>query len=543
MVKVYFQKFKTNINGILIPEEFTYPFFYKPHLLSRIAVHELQNYLKNQNDFKHNFGLHNSDLTLAIGKMFGVLVCKNKNNELGYIAAFSGKLANENNISFFVPTVFDMLQPNSFFLNEEEKINAINIEIEILENNTEYIYAKNNLENIISESEQDILRFKNEIKKNKKSRDILRKEKLNEIDTVFLEKLKFESQQEGILLKKMMAFWNYKTLDARNEVLPFEDKLFALKNDRKEKSKTLQNKLFESYSFLNQKLELKSLAELFNYNPPAGAGECAAPKLLHFAFQHNLKPICMAEFWWGVSPKSEIRKHKQFYPSCTSKCKPILMGHMLKDIVLEPNLLLKNNAINKEIEIIYEDESLLIINKPTELLSVPGKNIKDSVYSRIRNKFPNLSGPIIVHRLDMSTSGIMLLAKNEISYYQLQQQFIKRKVEKCYEAILDGTITAKIGEINLPLRLDITDRPRQLVCFANGKKAYTKFEVIAEKNNKTLIHFFPITGRTHQLRVHASHPLGLNAPIIGDDLYGKESDRLYLHAKKSHSFTLKRMKK
>lgn len=203
---------------------------------------------------------------------------------------------------------------------------------------------------------------------------------------------------------------------------------------------------------------------------------------------------------------------------------------MLEGINVEPNPMLENPAEGKELKIIYEDEDIIAVNKPAEFLSVPGKTISDSVYSRIKALYPNATGPLIVHRLDMSTSGILLLTKNTDAYKKLQYQFIKRLVQKRYVALLDGNLNEDKGEINLPLCLDINDRPRQMVSPEHGKPARTRFEVIERKNNKTKVYFYPITGRTHQLRVHSAHFEGLNAPIVGDDLYGTKADRLHLHA-------------
>jgi tRNA pseudouridine32 synthase/23S rRNA pseudouridine746 synthase len=263
--------------------------------------------------------------------------------------------------------------------------------------------------------------------------------------------------------------------------------------------------------------------------PPAGSGECAAPKLLQHAYLNKLTPICLAEFWWGQAPKSEIRLHKQFYPACKSKCEPIL-GHMLEGLTVDPNPMLDNPAEGKSLSIVYDDESIVVINKPAEFLSVPGKNIYDSVYARVLELYPTATGPLIVHRLDMSTSGLLIVAKNKEAHQQLQRQFIKRNVKKRYVALLAGVIQEDEGVIDLPLRVDLDDRPRQLVCYEHGKNAVTHWKVIKRSNTQTLIHFYPITGRTHQLRVHAAHSLGLNAPIVGDDLYGTKADRLHLHA-------------
>jgi len=533
MSKSLFQPFKTNISGISLPEKFTFPFYYEPHELSIIAVNELQSYLETQTDFEHNFGLQDNQEGLVIGKMFGILVCENQKGELGYLWAFSGKLAGVNHLPYFVPTIFDMLQENGFFRKEEEVLNAINRQIEILENSDELQNKKNQLESTKKEAATDIQNQKDKIKRLKIERDEKRISFTNlsssEIEQLEQE-LSEESKKESILLKKMTKYWNFQIENAQKEVNLLLEAINQLKEERRVKSGALQQKLFAEYSFLNQFGERKSIGEIFNNNPPAGAGECAAPKLLHYAFENQLKPIAMAEFWWGQSPKSEIRKHKQFYPACKSKCEPILLSHMLKGLEMEANPFQENPAEGKTIEIIYEDEVLLVINKPEEFLSVPGKIISDSVYQRIKEMFPNATGPLIVHRLDMSTSGLMLIAKDEETYVKLQSQFIKRTIKKRYVALLDGILEANEGFIDLPLRVDLDDRPRQLVCYEHGKPAQTKWKKIEICNNQTLIYFYPITGRTHQLRVHASHEMGLKTAIVGDDLYGTKANRLHLHA-------------
>ena len=547
MKKTIFQPFKTNISGISLPEKFTFPFYYEPHELSIIAATELQSYLETQSDFEHNFGLQENQEGLVIGKMFGVLVCKNQEGELGYLWAFSGKLAGVNHLPHFVPTIFDMLHEDGFFRKEEEVLNAINRQIEILENSDELQSKKNQLDVTKIEALTDIQNQKDKIKKLKIERDEKRISFTNlsssEIEQLELE-LSEESKKESILLKKMTKYWNFKIENAQNDVNLLLDEINQLKDERRLKSGALQQKLFAEYSFLNQFGERKSIGEIFNNNPPAGAGECAAPKLLHYAFEHNLKPIAMAEFWWGQSPKSEIRKHKQFYPACKSKCEPILLSHMLNGLDMEANPFQENPAEGKNIEIVYEDEILAVINKPAEFLSVPGKIISDSVYQRVKELYPNATGPLIVHRLDMSTSGLMLIAKDEETYVKLQSQFIKRTIKKRYVALLDGILEENEGFIDLPLRVDLDDRPRQLVCYEHGKPAQTKWEKIEVRNNQTLVYFYPITGRTHQLRVHASHELGLKTPIVGDDLYGTIANRLHLHAESltfEHPITREKM--
>lgn len=533
MSKLFFQPFKTDISGIPLPVKFTFPFYYEPHELSILAAKELQEYLISQTDFEHNFGLQENQTGLVIGKMFGVLVCQDKEENLGYLWAFSGKLAENNHLNYFVPPVFDMLQQDGFFKKEEEVLNAINREIESLKKDNNYLFAKEHWAATQKKATEDLQNQKERIKQLKIARDVKRQNFPSNVTPTEIEafehELSEESKKESILLKKMTKYWNYQLEDAKKEMLVFSDKISELKELRKQKSGELQQQLFKQYAFLNQNKKLKSIGEIFDNNPPAGAGECAAPKLLQYAFENDLTPIAMAEFWWGQSPKSEVRKHQQFYPACRSKCEPIL-EHMLKGIVMDDNPFLENPAEGKEIEIVFEDEYLAVINKPAEFLSVPGKNVKDSVYQRVKDVYPEATGPLIVHRLDMSTSGLLLIAKSEAIYKELQSQFIKRTVQKRYVALLDGIVTNDEGYIDLPLRVDLDNRPNQLVCYEYGKPAQTKYKVIERKEGKTRIHFFPISGRTHQLRVHASHALGLNCPIIGDDLYGTKSNRLHLHA-------------
>jgi tRNA pseudouridine32 synthase/23S rRNA pseudouridine746 synthase len=528
--------FKSDISGITHPEKFTFPFYYDPHPLALMAIDQLQDYLSTQTELNHNFGLDGEQDGLIIGKMFGVLVVENKQGELGFLTAFSGKLADSNDHDYFVPPVFDMLDSEGFFRKEEVVINEMTLEIAELEKDEAYLRTKDELEEVIKAYQEELQKHKKEIKVGKAERKQKRENSTDlspaELE-VLLEDLRKQSIREQYFLKDFTDA-HKKKIEALNEaVVTFENQLFNLKEKRKNMSNTLQGEIFDSYYFLNYKKEKRSLQSIFqntiDHKPPAGAGECAAPKLLQFAFENDLKPVCLGEFWWGASPKSEVRVHKQVYPACRGKCEPIL-GHMLDDVEMDENPMLQNPAEDKELKIVFEDDYIVVVNKPAEFLSVPGKTISDSVYTRMKEKYPEATGPLIVHRLDMSTSGIILLAKDKNVHKHLQKQFIKRNVQKRYVALLDGLVTEDTGTIDLPLRVDLDDRPRQLVCYEHGKRALTKWEVVERRNNQTLIYFYPITGRTHQLRVHSAHSLGLNAPIIGDDLYGKKETRLHLHA-------------
>ncbi|MEY4288662.1 MAG: hypothetical protein RLZZ30_750 [Bacteroidota bacterium] len=518
-----------------LPEKFTYPFYYQPHPIALLASKELQARLQEQ-EFQHDFGINQVERNGAIGKMFGVLVVQNEQGELGYLAAFSGKLGNSNEHDGFVPPVFDLLDPTGFFRKEEIEVNELTLQLEELLNDKQYILLQSKVAQVRMDFQQWNDAEKSELKRLKKERQQRRDASDKSNATAYeglIEQLKQESISQQIQFKHEQIA-KRKALSELEENLAFwEKKISDLKEQRALMSADIQARIFQAYTFLNKDNQAKSLLSIFENTPfktpPAGAGECAAPKLLQYAFLHQLKPIAMAEFWWGISPDSEVKVHKEFYPACRGKCEPIL-SHMLEGIELDVNPMSINPAEGKELPIIYEDEYLLLVNKPAEFLSVPGKTIDDSVQTRIQLKYPNATGPLLVHRLDMSTSGIILIAKQKDIHESLQKQFLKRTVEKRYMALLDGYVKSSAGEISLPLRVDLEDRPRQLVCYEHGKHALTTYEVLERKNGRTRIHFYPHTGRTHQLRVHAAHSKGLNAPIIGDDLYGQKADRLHLHA-------------
>ncbi len=355
-----------------------------------------------------------------------------------------------------------------------------------------------------------------------------------------------ESQYRKAEYKRLEKEWKRRLEEFETEARHFEAEIERLKTERKERSAALQQKLFEQFRMLNAKGEVKDLCTIFEETvrkvPPAGAGECALPKLLQYAYLHQLKPLAMAEFWWGNSPKNEIRHHGYYYPSCKGKCEPILQ-HMLQGLEVDENPLLNSIHKEEELEIVYEDEWLAVVNKPAGMLSVPGKaEERESVYHRLKEKYPDATGPMIVHRLDMATSGLLLVAKTKEVHRHLQAQFADRSIKKRYVAVLDGVIatvekpspllgrTERTGRIELPLCLNPLDRPRQIVSREHGKEAVTEYRIISESERHTRIAFYPLTGRTHQLRVHAAHPEGLGCPILGDELYGRKADRLYLHA-------------
>jgi len=530
----YFQE--SVINEIAPPARFTFPFYYEPHPLTTIAADELQQYLETLTGLDHNFGLTTDKEGLVIGKMFGVLVVRDREGKLGYLSAFSGKLAGSNDHPKFVPPVFDMLVENSFFLKEQGIIDAINDKLDEIEADKNYHSLKLDLEQLSARSLQEISDFKKQLKSNKEIRGQQRDEQksnLSEHDYAPVEAdLAKQSHYDRHRLRVLTGEWKQNVEDMRTKVAAFDTHIEALKNERKERSAALQGQLFEQYAFLNKSGKSKSLQDIFAPTafgrPPAGAGECATPKLLQYAFASGYEPLAMAEFWWGAPPKSEIRKHKQYYPACAGKCKPIL-AHMLEGMPVDENPFLQPLKENAELEIVYEDEYLLVVNKPAGLRSVPGVDIQDSVYSRLKATLVHTE-PLLVHRLDMGTSGLLVVAKTSEGHKHIQKQFLERTVSKRYTALLSKVIDEAEGHISLPLCADPFNRPRQLVCFTTGKKSVTRWKVIERTGAVTKVHFWPLTGRTHQLRMHSAHELGLNAPIVGDDLYGTAAERLYLHA-------------
>lgn len=516
-----FHSFQTSIAGIELPRLFTYPFHYTPHPLCVMAAGEVQAYINKQTRWKEE---------LDKGKMFGVLIVRTSNGQTGYLAAFSGNLCGSNSHSFFVPPVYDLLKPDGFFKIEEEQISAINHQIGQLQNCDRYLELQQKMERETASSQQALSEARKVLKAAKEKREQRRLHRPNENEQAAMIR---ESQYQKAEFKRLERYWKEQISEIKTELESFSSQIEALKAERRNRSAALQQKLFQQFNFLNAKGETKNLCAIFEETvqktPPAGAGECAAPKLLQYAYLSGLSPIAMAEFWWGESPKTEIRHHGYYYPSCRGKCEPILR-HMLQGLNVEPAPSERYSLSQNMPEILFEDQWLLVLHKPEGVLSVPGKSEEQSIYSLLRARYPKATGPLVVHRLDMATSGLLLAAKTQEVHRYLQAQFENRSIKKRYIALLDGILPEEEGVIDLPICPDYLDRPRQMVNEELGKTAITRYQVMDRKNGQTRIAFFPLTGRTHQLRVHAAHPLGLNCPIVGDELYGRKAERLYLHA-------------
>lgn len=514
-----FHVFENLEEKVNLPRQFTFPFFYTPHPLSVKATEILQAYIRQQTQWQDE---------LSEGKMFGVLVVQTKDSQLGFLAAFSGQLAGSYLHDYFVPPIYDLNDTSSFFREEEKKIVAIN---ELLSDETmirDYQFLKSQYEEILRCCQKEKDSWKNKLSVAKQIRDRKREQGLTTEESDALIK---ESQFLKAEMKRSLAKVEEDLAGLKQEFEGKQNYIDSLRKERKERSLKLQDRLFEQFVITNARGETKTLLEIFSpAKPPSGAGECCAPKLLQYAYTHQYKPICMAEFWWGNSPKTLIRRPGKFYPSCSSKCKPIL-SFMLQGLNVESNPLDYRFYTIDDLPIVYEDDDLWVVNKPSGMLSVPGNVSSVSVQSILQSEYPKLNVKV-AHRLDMSTSGLLLVAKREAVFTALQDMFSNREIKKRYLAILEGTVQNEKGRITLPLCPNIENRPYQMVSYENGKEAVTDYEVFKEENNQTWIWFYPQTGRTHQLRVHAAHPDGLNCAIKGDLLYGTASDRLYLQAQK-----------
>ena len=551
------------------PRQFTYPFCYDVDPLAEAASLELQRYIADADLMSTEKGC---------GKMFGVLVVEYEDEEgalqRGFLAAYSGLLGGRNDWPYFVPPVFDAQQPDGHFKRTEREISAINSEIRAIENDPEYLQSVEHHEQTKKRLQAEVEAFKVEVDAAKARRDARRKSG---------EPLSEEEQAEMIRESQFMKAElrrRRKAMEQANSTLhiPHSTFLKSLQRKRKQMSDELQRWLFAAYRMLNAKGEERDLIDIFreytHAMPPAGAGDCCAPKLLQYAYLHHLRPVCMAEFWWGESPASEIRHHLHYYPACRSKCLPILT-HMLKGLDVAPNPLAQKRH-TAEPRVLYADEYIMVVDKPAGMLSVPGKaesvrsefsdsaNISVEEYFANNSKLKTQNSKFLkaAHRLDMDTSGLLVLARTEQAYVELQRQFASRETVKRYEAVLSGVPTQNsklktqnsstqpsgcLEAISLPLIADINDRPRQRVDMEHGKPALTLYNIVEVRavdantavayttkkvdKGRTLIHLYPKTGRTHQLRVHCAHPLGLACPILGDPLYGIErADRMYLHA-------------
>ena len=515
-------KFHCDVSAIELPSSFTYPMHYTPHELSKLAAREVMDYALNQEQWRDE---------LMAGKMLGVLVVKDHDGSLGYLAAYSGNLAHTGEHPYFVPHIYNLLEPQGLFRTGEAKITEINHRIKALEDSPEIKKIEGLLSDTLAKHKNEELQMRQAMETAKAERDKLRSN--SDISAEQEAALIKESQFMKAEMRRLKKRHTIELDNITQRLNNLQASINELKTKRKVMSEDLQQQLFRLFVVHNAQGESLNIATIFKRRlhrlPPGGTGDCCAPKLLQYAFLHDLTPVCMAEFWVGQSPQGEVRHHGHFYPACRSKCLP-LMEFMLQGLNVENNPLIATHNDN-EVKIIYEDDFLLVVDKPSGMLTVPGKDEEAiSLLEIVKNMLPKGESALEVHRLDQATSGLVVIAKTKEIQSALRQQFEQRTVSKTYLALLDGSPTEQGGIIDLPLRPNPDDRPRQIVDHKNGKQAITRYRVLENHGDRALVEFTPLTGRTHQLRVHASHPQGLNCPIVGDMLYGTAATRLYLQA-------------
>ncbi len=519
--------------GLEKPQKFTNPFDYQPHPLVEVAREELCRYISSVSDWQSE---------LSRGKMFGVLVVENAQGQLGFLAAFSGYLAKKTQHEHFVPPILDLQEEGGFFAVEEANISQINREIAALDSSGQIEAITSQLESITEQESREISILKQEYATARAERHAQRQKGSD------IEQLNAQSQrQKGILRRRELEFRTLREpLEARLKEL--RELKAAMSKERAQRSAALQRLTFSRVQPLNAKGDRRDLIKIFEEHnattPPAGSGECAGPKLMHYAYANGLTPIAMGEFWWGESTRGEVRHHLHYYAACRGKCHPIL-SYMLQGLDVEPPRERTSEEVLKDrLSVIYEDDYLVAFNKPSGLASVRGLSHTISVQSIAEERYPHVDpNNLIVHRLDMDTSGVLIVAKSAEVQHNLQAQFAAHTTRKRYIAILEGVLGRQGGAVELPLALDPLDRPRQRVDYKHGKAAYTRYKVISVESGRTRVALYPQTGRTHQLRVHCAHSAGLNTPIVGDRLYGTPDERLMLHAEQItllHPFTLRK---
>lgn len=516
---------------ILPPSRMNNPLNYTPHPLCVMAAEEVRRMVRENAVM--------SSETRKSGKMFGVLVVETPDGNTGYLAAYSGQIAGRSNWDGFVPAVFDYLQDGGYFKTCEAEITAINKQVRLMETSEERRRLLTHLDETIAKAASEEQAYKTLMHESKARRD---NERVAGGVTPEREaEMTRESQFQKAELRRMRKRNADTIAMAREACHCYDTSISLLKQKRRTMSDRLQEWLFHHFVMLNKDGDSRSLTDIFrtslSASPPAGAGECCEPRLLQYAFSHAMTPKCMAMFWIGASPEGEIRHEQTYYPACRSKCKPILEWMLGKDIVKDDTFITQHNGDN--LNIIYQDSDIIVVDKPAGMLSVPGKNDAPSVLSLLQRKMEDNIFP--VHRLDMDTSGLMVFVRNKKAQRNLQRQFETHSIVKRYIALLERKPDSEQGTISLPLSPDMADRPRQMVDYRHGKQALTHYRLCTSPSTPmrrqfltvgdNLVELSPLTGRTHQLRVHCAHPDGLASPIVGDRLYGTTNHpRLCLHA-------------
>ena len=501
------------------------PFHYEPHPLCLLAREKAMPMIQELM------------LDETEGKMFGVLIVE-RDGRCGFLVGYSGQVRGRSDWPGFVPAVYDYLQPDGYFKTHEAAITAINHDLVQREQQPEWLQAIEALEQARQVAQQEISDMQQATFEARERRHNIRA--AGNLSSEQEDALIRESQFMKAEFRRKKKYHESIIDELKKKVASYEEPISQLKAQRRELSDALQHWLFEQFNMLNSKGERRNLLEIFKETalrvPPAGAGECCEPKLLQYAHEHGLRPVQIAMFWVGESPKVEIRHDGRFYPACRGKCLPILRW-MLSDEEMSTGIDVTDDQLpypsDSEVPIVYEDDDIAVVNKPAGLLSVPGISEKFSVWSIMRHRYHDTDSPLTVHRLDQPTSGLLLIAKTRQAFRELQRQFMEHEVKKKYVALLEKGEWEGEKEklIDLPLYSDPLNRPYQVVDEERGKPAMTKMEYLGDTNGHARVALYPQTGRTHQLRVHCAHQQGLGNPILGDNLYGsQEANRLYLHA-------------
>ncbi len=512
------------------PSPLPSPFATRPHAIAIRAAEILQQELfaGAHDQLGHDFDAPGE------GKMLAVLVVRDSSGRLGFLRAGSGMLGGTWRPPGFVPPVFDDVARDQFWPAGQEQLQAVANEIHALKNSEEARQLASAMQALKDQHEQSARELRATHKANKKRRAVLRS--CGTLTEKELLALSHQSQDDRRAGKALRAQQRIELGCVLDEHRAFDHRIREKRSERASISNALLAKIQSGYRIANAKGETSSLAALYPGVPPGGSGDCAGPKLLAYAYKQGLTPVAFAEFWWGAPPPGGGRHSGQYYPACRGKCGPLL-AFMLQGLKHDPPpLFASTTPTTFSLTTIFDDDHIFAIHKPEAMLSVPGATslLRDSVLTRLRDAHEGPNRPLSVHRLDRDTSGVLLLAKSPEAHRAMQALFADRTIEKRYIAWLDGLVAADQGRISLPLRVDLDDRPRQVVDELHGKEAITDYVVLKRTSTRTKVAFFPRTGRSHQLRVHAAHPLGLAAPITGDRLYGTPEQRLYLHAKSLH---------
>lgn len=473
----------------------------------------------------------------AGGKMFGILVVTTSTGRVGFLRAFSGMLAGGWDLPGYVPPIFDRQARAAFEPEAEALVKALHQRRLASAQSADLASARQAAAQAHDSEAAALAALRHQHAVRKRQRQQRRTQLLRdgESDTALaaLHQLDQQSRADKAERRHLVEELAADRQTVVDHLTRCERRLAAHDRLCRYVSRRFMRRIHDTYSLTNGLGETTELRHLYApAEPPSGAADCAAPKLLAFAHAHRLRPLALAEFWFGASPATGGRVSGAFYPACRDKCGPLL-PFLLRGLRLdEPRRFQPPPAPKTGLDIVYQDQWLVVIDKPAGLLSVPGRTpeMNDSVLQRLREQYPQAQGPLIVHRLDLDTSGLLVAALDTPTYVALQRQFTERSVHKRYIAWVEGEVHGESGAIELALRVDRDDRPRQIHDPLLGKPAHTDWRVLTRTSQRTRVELRPHTGRTHQLRVHAAHPQGLAAAIVGDRLYGHPGERLLLHA-------------